>query len=277
MEQDKIRVTELPVGFWTEDFKELLSDLQNDKDKEGKKIAPVVKDVFENYTDTTVEFVVTFSKGKLAELEAAKGDHGCNGLEKALKLYTTSSTTNMNLFDADDKLRKYDKVEEIIDDYYGIRIHYYEDRKEFMIEKLDKELLVLSNKARYIQEVLDGTIDLRKKKRNEIVELLNEKEYDVVDDDEDFKYLVRMPMDAVSEENVEKLLNERKSKQTDLDRIKATTIQQMWLSELEILEEEYVLYKQYREQAQIGDVKTSKKKKVVSGPKKTIKKELVEV
>ena len=37
IDSDKIRVTELPVGYWTEDFKELLSDLQNDKDKDGKK------------------------------------------------------------------------------------------------------------------------------------------------------------------------------------------------------------------------------------------------
>jgi DNA topoisomerase-2 len=46
VEQDKIKVTELPIGYWTEDFKELLNDLQNDKDKEGKKIVPFVKDVY---------------------------------------------------------------------------------------------------------------------------------------------------------------------------------------------------------------------------------------
>ena len=272
VDQDKIRVTELPIGYWTEDFKELLNDLQNDKDKEGKKIVPYVKDVFENYTDTTVEFVITFCKGRLQELEAAKGDYGCNGLEKLLKLYNTSSTTNMNLFNSEDKLKKYDTVDEIIDDYYEIRLEYYDNRKENLIENLERELLVLSNKARYIQEVLDGTIDLRKKKKQDISNMLSEKDYDVIDDDDEFKYLVRMPMDAVSEENVEKLLKEHQQKEVELDRIKVTTIEQMWLKELATVEEEYKLYQEERAVAQQGDVKKKKVSSVNKSVKKTVKK-----
>jgi len=279
LDQDKIKVTELPVGYWTEDFKELLNDLQNDKDKEGKKLVPYIKDVFENYTDTTVEFVITFAKGKLQELEAGKGEHGTNGLEKLLKLYNTSSTTNMNLFNYEDKLKKYDSVEEIIDDYFDIRLDYYEERKNFMIDALEKELLVLSNKAKYIKELLDGTIDLRKKKKQEISKMLLENNYNIIDDDEEFKYLVKMPMDSVSDENVEKLLKDHKEKQDELERIKHTTIQQMWLSELEILENEYQEYQKEREQAQLGEIKISKKKtitKVAGGVKKVLKKTVIE-
>jgi DNA topoisomerase-2 len=269
METDKIKVTELPIGYWTEDFKEILNDLQNDKDKEGRKIVPFVKDVYENYTDTTVEFVITFSKGKIDELEKASGDYGCNGLEKLLKIYNTSSTTNMNLFNAEDKLTKYDSIDSIIDDYFGIRLDYYNDRKMNLIENLEKELLIMSNKVRYIQEVLAGTIDLRKKKKQEITNLLKGKKYDMMDEDDEYKYLVRMPMDSVSEENVEKLVAEHSSKSAELVRIKNTTIQQMWLKELDILENEYKEYQKERALAQQGDVKTTKKKTVV---KKTGKK-----
>jgi len=276
IDQDKIKVTELPVGYWTEDFKELLNDLQNDKDKDGKKVVPLIKDVYENYTDTTVEFVITFSKGKLQELESNKGEHGCNGLEKLLKLYNTSSTTNMNLFNADDKLKKYDTVNEIIDDYYSIRLNYYDDRKDNLIENLERELLILSNKAKYIQEVLEGTIDLRKKKKQEIIDMLEEKEYDTLDDDHEFKYLVRMPMDSVSEENVEKLLKEHGIKNAELERVKATTIEEMWLSELLILEQEYTIYQMERKEAQQGDVKASGKKKIVTkAVKKSVKKSIL--
>ena len=274
MGQDKIKVIELPVGYWTEDFKSLLEDLQNDKDKEGKKIVPVVKDVLKNYTDTTVEFVITLSKGKLTELESIKVDYDCNGLEKVLKLYNTGSTTNMNLFTSEDKLKKYENVEEIIDGYYDIRLEYYEDRKDFIIDTLNRELIILSNKAKYIQEVLDGTIDLRKKKKQEIIDMLEEKGY--VDNDDEFKYLVKMPMDSVSEENVSKILNECQTKQDDLNRIKTTTIQQMWLSELDILENEYINYQRERSLSQRGD---SKKKvdvtKVAGGVKKSVKKSQV--
>ena len=272
LDTDKIRVTELPVGYWTEDFKIVLNDLQNDKDKEGKKIVPIIKDVFENYTDTTVEFVITFSKGKLDELVSSKGDYGCNGLEKLLKLYSTSSTTNMNMFNSEDKLKKYDNVEEIIDDYFDIRLEYYDDRKEFMIDVLEKEIMILSNKVKYIQEVLDGTIDLRKKKKQEIVDMLKYKDYDIIDNDEYFEYLVKMSMDAVSEENIEKILKEHQYKNDELIRIKSTSIEEMWLTELEILEHEYQEYLKEREESQNGVTKKKGIAKVIGGTKKMVKK-----
>lgn len=268
LEQDKIRVTELPVGYWTEDFKELVNDLQNDKDKEGKKITPIVKEVFENYTDTTVEFIITFSKGKLAELVSINHDNGTNGLEKLLKLYTTNSTTNMNLFNANDKLTKYETISEIIDDYYEVRLEYYDDRKEFIIDTLEKELMILSNKAKYIQEILDNTIDLRKRKKQEIIDMLEDKDYDIIDDDKEYKYLIKMPMDSVSEENVEKLLQEHNKKNEELIIVKSTTTEQMWISELIILESEYANYRENRIQSQQADIEPAKKKVV----KKFVKK-----
>jgi DNA topoisomerase-2 len=152
-------------------------------------------------------------------------------------------------------------------------LEYYEDRKDFMIDALERELLILSNKAKYIQELLNGTIDLRKKKKQEITRMLQDKNYDIIEDDTEFKYLVKMPMDSVSEENVDKLVKEHHLKQDELDRIKETTIQQMWLSELDILENEYQEYQKEREQAQQGDNKKKKTvTKVAGGAKNVVKK-----
>jgi DNA topoisomerase-2 len=259
---DKIKVTELPVGFWTEDFKELLEQLIDPgTDKEGKRIQSLVKDYDDMSKDTNVDFTITFAKGVLEELESAKGDYGSNGLEKTLKLYTTNTTTNMHLFDADDILQKYDKVTDIIDAYYETRLKLYQVRKEYMITSLEKELVLLSNKAKYIQENLDGTIDLRKKKKDEVVSMLQEKGYNIMDDDVDYKYLVKMPMDSVTEENVEKLLKDKLVKETELESIKATSIHKMWLKELKNLSDIYSEYKTERERLMNSD---SSKKKIVS-------------
>jgi DNA topoisomerase-2 len=271
---DKIRVTELPVGLWTESFKEHLENLiEPGLDKEGKKIVPLVKDYDDMSKDTTVDFTITLQKGKVEELEATQTDNGCNALEKLFKLYTTSSTTNMHLFDAEDKLKKYDHVEEIIDDYFVTRLQMYGTRKDYLIAALEKELVILSNKARYIQELLNDTIDLRKKKKAEIVEMLLGKSYDRIDDDLEFQYLVKMPMDSVSEENVDKLNREHKDKSDELQRIKETSVQQMWLSELENLEQEYGKYRAERNQS--GDDKKKTGAKIVTKPgtaKKVVKK-----
>ena len=269
---DKIRVTELPVGFWTEDFKELLEDLASNTDKKGNKVQPIVKDYDDMSKDTSVDFIITLTKGKLEELENMKVDNGCNGIEKVFKLFTTIGTSNMHLFDAEDKLKKYNNVEEIIDDYFGVRLELYGKRKEYMIEDLKRELVILSNKAKYIKENLDGTIDLRKKKREEVNKMLKEKKYDVIDEDDDYKYLVKMPMDSVTEENVNRLMKEHGDKNDELERIKNTTIQQMWIAELENLKNNYLEYKQEREKLMNDD---GTKKKTDEIKVKVVKKKVV--
>lgn len=246
---DKIRVTELPVGFWTEDFKELLETLTESTDKTGKKIAPLVKDYDDMSKDTNVDFTITLQKGKLDELITAKADHGCSQLEKTFKLCTTSSSTNMHLFDAHDKLKKYADVSQIIDDYFDTRLELYQTRKNYMIATLSSELLILSNKARYIKENLAGTIDLRKKKKDEVNAMLKAKSYHIINDDDDYKYLTKMPMDSVTEESVDKLNKEHDTKQKELTKIQSTTIQQMWTTELDVISSTYLAYKEERERS----------------------------
>jgi DNA topoisomerase-2 len=257
---DKIRVTELPVGHWTEDFKELLEKLIEPESKNGKKVTAVVKDYDDMSKDTNVDFTITFAKGKLGELETSADDQGCNGVEKLLKLYTTNSNTNMHLFNPKDKLHKYETVTEIIDDYFETRLELYQKRKDFMIAAIEKELLFLNNKSRYIGELLNDTIDLRKKKKDEVVQMLKSKNYAVIDEDVDYKYLTKLPMDSVTEENVDKITKECKSKQQELNILKDTPINTMWCKELDSLSKVYLEYKENRERLLVsGDCPAEKK------------------
>ena len=243
---DKIHITELPVGFWTEDFKEHLETLTDTVDKTGKKIVPIVKDYNDMSKDTNIDFTITLSKGKLEELETMECDHGCNGIEKIFKLYSTSSNTNMHLFDAHDALKKYDTVEEIIDDYFDTRLSLYKKRKDYLIATLEQELIVLKNKTNYIRENLDDTIDLRKKRKEQVVEMLSNKGYAIVDNDAEYKYLTKMPMDSVTEENAHKLFSEYSAKCVELETIRNKTIMEMWSGELDVLRQEYIIYKRER-------------------------------
>ena len=272
---DKIRVIELPVGFWTEDFKELIEHWCNPgEDKDKNKIPAIIKDYEDMSKDTNVDFTITFVKGKLEELEKSNGEHSCNGLEKLLKLYTTNRTTNMHLFDANDTLQKFDKVSDIIDSYYDVRLKLYQTRKDYMIESLERELMLLTNKAKYIKENLDGTIDLRKKKKEQVVEMLQTKGYDIIDNDTNYHYLTKMPMDSVTEENVYKLNKEHGDKQSELEMVKSTTINKMWLNELETLKEQYIEYKEERTRSMNGEDSKPKKKNVTkSAVKKVVKKQ----
>ena len=106
--------------------------------------------------------------------------------------------------------------------------------------------------------------------------MLAEKGFAKMDDDE-YKYLIKMPMDSVTEENVDKLLKDKESKETELHAIKNTSVHKMWKNELDILKEQYVEYKDLRTRLMNGedDVKPNKKKVVSKGGglvKKIVKK-----
>ena len=66
--------------------------------------------------------------------------------------------------------------------------------------------------------------------------------------DENYKYLIKMPMDSVSEENVVSLTNEMKKKQGEYDELLSTREQDIWLQELQklrkVYDEQYVNSKQ---------------------------------
>ena len=156
----------------------------------------------------------------------------------------------MHMFNSECKLHKYATVEEIIDDFYGVRMELYKKRKAYLVEAMEKKLVKLSNRARYIQETLKGTVDLRRKKADEVTTLLTGMNFAQLDGD--FKYLIKMPMDSVTEENVANILADRDAAQKELDRLMATPLTQMWLDELDVLDREYDVYKAKREQIQSG-------------------------
>ena len=229
---NKIRVEELPIGYWTEDFKQHIENLiEGDKTKKSKGI---VKDYNDMSTDKKVDVEIIFNE-PIDESMDSCGMY--NKLEKTLKLYTTQSTNNMHLFNHEEKLSKYSEVEDILNAYVPVRLDYYQKRKDYQIQSLEKELKLLSNKAKYIDENLKGTIDLRNKKKDIIIKMLQDKSYDKLDDDNDYKYLLKMPMDSVSEENSEKIKQDKINKETDLEELKGTSIEYIWLKELNELKE----------------------------------------
>ena len=262
---DTLLVTELPIGVWTEDFKEHLESLMENTTKSGKKVTPLVKSFNDMSKATNVNFEITLHKGQLLDLEEKVNEFGCNALEKMLKLYTTQSTSNMHMFDANEKLKKYDNVLDIINDYYETRLSMYDTRKQHIINVLEQELIILENKKNYINELLDDTLDLRRKKKEEINTILESKGYIRVK--EDYNYLIKMTMDSVSEENVEKLMKDFIQKEGDLKKIKEQSIENMWLEELDVLEDEYKKYKISREK--LMDEEIEKKKKAVKKSKKS--------
>jgi DNA topoisomerase-2 len=172
-----------------------------------------------------VDFVVTLVKGFAGDIE------------KTFKLTTTLSSTNMHLFDVNDKLKKYATVGEIIDEYLVTRLDLYEKRRQSMIGQLEQDLQVASNKARFIGEILVETIDLRRKTQMEVDAVLAAKAYDMVDGD--YAYLVDMKLGSLTNERVAKLEKDRDAYRAALELVRCTTAPAMWLADLDAFEAAY--------------------------------------
>ena len=110
----KIRILELPVGTWTEDYKLFLEDLV--------ERTPDVKGFENEYTDEVAQFVITFTSS--AAVEGRLQAHGATGelnkFENEFRLISSKSitTTNMYLYNERGQIRKYSSARDILLSYY---------------------------------------------------------------------------------------------------------------------------------------------------------------
>ena len=171
-----LHISELQLNKWTQDYKEFLEGLVTGDTKKNE--APLIKDFKENHTDTTVSFTITTEAAKINGWEA-KGE-----LEKVFKLTSSISTGNMHLFNKEHRIVNYATPEKILDEFYDLRLEFYEKRKACLVEKLQKEQKMLSNKARFVEEVCAGTLIVSNRKRADILGELQERDYDLFNKNE---------------------------------------------------------------------------------------------
>ena len=128
---------------------------------DAKKPAEL-KDLRENHTETTVSFTLIADKEKIDEFEKSKG-----GLLAKFKLSGSLTTSNMTLFDKEGKIVRFDTPLHIMEAFYNIRQDYYSKRKANLIRNLEAEKLMLSNKARFVDEVCSGELVVSNRKRKD--------------------------------------------------------------------------------------------------------------
>ena len=142
----EIRITELPIGTWTQQYKEWL---------ETK--FPLAR--YENHsTETNVLFRLFF------ESAPDLGDDP----HKTLGLSSVVHTTNMYLFDADGRIARYDSPLAILRDYCKVRIAYYAKRRDHLLATLADEVAGLDEKIRFVRAVIDGSLVVFRRPAREV-------------------------------------------------------------------------------------------------------------
>ena len=62
-------------------------------------------------------------------------------------------------------------------EWFHLRCKLYEKRKEYQLLKLKKELCILSNKAKFVEDVISETVQIKKIKKKDIVAQLLKLKY----------------------------------------------------------------------------------------------------
>ena len=123
-------------------------------------------------------------------------------LRKLLKL-EESSTEIFSTLDEFGKLKIFETCEEIVEYFVNFRLTYYHTRKEFLLEKLNRELKILSNRGRFIKAILDEKLKINNVAKSEIISQIVDMSLEQIDDSYD--YLLRMPIYSLTKELFEKL------------------------------------------------------------------------
>lgn len=283
-----LEITELPLKKWTQDYKEYLEELAK---SEGKK-DPFIIDYKEHHTDTSVHFVIKMTPEKMKEALDV-------GLYTKFKLTSKISITNMMLFDRDGVIRKYDGPEDIVKEFFEVRLDLYKKRKAHLLKVAEAELKRISNKTRFILAVVNGDLVLSNRKKADIVGELEKDGYSklapqkksgdaVVDDNEEeanssslsFDYLLNMSLSSLTLEKVEALKKQEEDCRQEVEILEKTTEAQMWRDDLDDFLNAYSTYEEeefkkevsllrQQEQARKAEMKTLKNaKKKGKGKKK---------
>ena len=190
-----------------------------------------------------MNFTLKFKKDDLYDLRKN------NKLETILKLTDSKYTnySNMHLYNNKGIICKYDDVDDIMKEFYIIRLAFYGRRKEYMLKTMKRELDIYEAKVRFIEEFISGEINILQKEDDEIETMLIEKNYpkfgsvsdndNNIDEGEDtskysYDYLLNMKIKSLTKKKVEELKKLFENKLAVYKDLESKTDKDLWRNDL---------------------------------------------
>ena len=291
-----VEITELPIGTWTDDYKEFLETLLVDysppkkRQKTGgsfkntsrtKTHEGVLKNYTNNSTESTVHFILEFVPGIVEKWAGTvPSSEMIDTFQKNLKLTSCISMKNMHFFDSNCQIKKYDSVSDIMQDFYSIRLDYYVKRRQHKLGVLKHELDILQFKVKFLEAVIADEIVVGKCSKAELESVLATKGYPQFCIGEaksmSYQYLLSMPIYTLTTDTLEKLRQQREEKHASLVALEALTPENIWLNDLTAFREQYVALlpkKTKKTKTKSKDSKKTKTKSTKSTKKPAAKKQ----
>jgi DNA topoisomerase-2 len=198
-----VEISELPPSVTYQKYEAHLNALQE-------------KGTIYSYDDNCsggINYTIKFSRATLADL-IKKGK-----LDSTLKM-AENETENLTTLDENGKLKIFSNVVELVEYFVNFRLGYYDKRKAYLIDKITRELVYLSNRAKFIKLIIEGKLKLNNRPKAEIISDLEKLKFDKINDS--YQYLLSMAISSLTKEVYEQLLKEVDEKTAELKRVKET-------------------------------------------------------
>ena len=206
--EDKIKITELPIGMWSTSYKEYINSLVIEKNPPKSKTKKE-EDARAKQFIKSHEFVLTEHSVDITlhtDFQRVNKHIVSQKICEILKLESKISTSNMVLFTNKHQLHEFTSVNEIMDSYYEVRFELYQKRVQYQLENIDKKLVILNERIRFILGIMNETITVFKKSKDEIRSQLETQTFQKINDGYD--HLLSMQIYSFTKEKIEKMNEE---------------------------------------------------------------------
>lgn len=254
-----VEISELPIGTWTDDYKEFLANMVANG-------SPFLKDFESHYTAKNVKFILKMHVGAKQALDKS--------FETEFKLSSTKnlSMNNIHLYSADGAVQRYKDTTEVAKAWACVRIMKYFERKQHQLKTMEHEYKLISAKVKFIQDIINGKVIVNNKKLAELEAQLKALKYPTFKEEDDatggYNYLTRMPIYQLTYEKKKALEKEADDLNMMIDALRAKPIQHIWRDELQDLKAAWDAHKKTIEEEYEAD----RLNKPVAAPKRRITK-----
>lgn len=220
-ENNKVHITELPVGTWTQLYMEKMLEFKESKSKFASTVVTRHKD---NSSDLAVDIVFTISPHMFQKYQKNPEQ-----FEKDFGLTSNLSMKNIHLLTPQGRIKKYHDVEEIIQDFMTYRLGMYKKRKAYMIRAMEELSQELMWKMAFVTGVIDESIPVRNVAKQVTVQAILEKG---IPEQVHDKFL-KMGIGSLNAERYKALQAELHKVTQNLEVLRKTKVKDMWIHELE--------------------------------------------
>jgi DNA topoisomerase-2 len=141
----------------------------------------------------------------------------------------------MHAFNYKGIITKYDSLNDILSEFYGVRQGIYEKRRLNQIRILKEKFPYQKNVVKYIRDQIKDKpeVNLKKKSLKECDDILQKNKYELIDGS--YEYIMKLPVSAFTTEKITKHEKDMQDILAEIGRLEKTSWREMWIADLEEL------------------------------------------